>query len=217
MKTLAEKKVLDKGYVKLLRADKEDVILEVASICYGKTNLPESKKTELLKRLYKEHAGNPTSSFEFVNFTFKVKCPIFIARQWFRHRIGSYQELSRRYTKASIDDVYIPEELEGFLKDTEGNIYYHYAHTLLEKIFDYYETLLQKGFRKEIARFILPLGLYTEFYWQVNLRSLINFLKVRFDRHAQKEIREYAKAILELIEPYCPVIISLLKQDLSIK
>ena len=76
------------------------------------------------------------------------------------------------------------------------------------------DTLTQR-IRKEIARSILPLSLYTIFYWQVNLRSLINFLKVRLDKHAQKEIREYAKAIFELIKPYVPTVCKLLEESMK--
>jgi len=201
---MLKKQVLDKGYVQLIQADKEDKILEIIPICYKKDKLPEDRKKELLKKLYKEHAGNPTSSFEFVNFTFKVKCPIFVARQWFRHRMASYQEVSLRYTKAE-QEVYIPENIAN-LPDVEE---------LIAEIFRIYEFLLHLGVKKEQARFILPLGLYTEFFWQINLRSLINFLKVRLNKKSQKEIREYAKAILELIENFCPIIVSFIKEEIQ--
>ncbi len=205
-----EKKVLDKGYIKLLKGEKEDNILKVASICYGRKieTFDEDKKKFLLKKLMFEHAGNPTSSFEFVNFLFEVKCPIFVARQWFRHRIGSYQEISRRYVKDNLE-FFIPEDLNEKLKE-------EYIK-LCENCKSFYEKLVKSGVRKEVARGILPVSLYTVFYWQVNLRSLINFLKVRLDKHAQKEIREYAKTILELVEPYCPIVISLLKEKLEIE
>ncbi len=199
------KQVLDKGYVKLLQADKEENILKVASICYGKKIADlKNKKEFLIKKLMFEHAGNPTSSFEFVNFLFEVKCPIFVARQWMRHRIGSFQEISRRYVSSNLE-FFIPEDLN----EEEKKRYINY----IKLIENYYYNLINKGIRKEIARSVLPLSLYTIFYWQVNLRSLINFLKVRLDKHAQKEIREYAKAILELIEPYVPTVCKLLKES----
>jgi len=170
----------------------------------------ENKKRILLKKLMFEHAGNPTSSFEFVNFLFEVKCPIFVARQWFRHRIGSYQEISRRYISKDIE-IFKPEEI----KNLEDPIFDTYYDTLCEKIINFYHTLVEKGIRKEVARAILPVGMYTTFYWQVNLRSLINFLMVRLDTHAQREIKEYAKAILRLIEKFCPITVELLKEKLS--
>ena len=206
---MIEVKVLDKGYIKLLKGEEEDNILKVASICYGKRieNFDEEKKRFLLKKLMFEHAGNPTSSFEFVNFLFEVKCPIFVARQWFRHRIASYQEISRRYVKDNLE-FFVPEDLNENLKE-------EYIK-LCETCKSFYEKLVESGIRKEVARGILPVSLYTVFYWQVNLRSLINFLKVRLDKHAQKEIREYAKAVLELVEPYCPIVVSLLKEEYDV-
>ena len=196
-------KVLDKGYVKLLKGDKEENILKIASICYGKKLEDlEKKKKFLIKKLMFEHAGNPTSSFEFVNFLFEIKCPIFVARQWMRHRIGSFQEISRRYVSNHLE-FFIPEDLDEEEKER------YLEHIKL--IENYYYSLINKGIRKEIARTILPLSLYTIFYWQVNLRSLINFLKVRMDKHAQKEIRKYAKAIFKLIKPYTPTVCEFLE------
>ena len=201
------KKVLDKGYIKLLKADKEEDILKIAGICYGKKLVDFEKKKEILiKKLMFEHAGNPTSSFEFVNFLFEVKCPIFVARQWMRHRIGSYQEISRRYVSGNLE-FFVPEDLDEEEKEK------YLKHIKL--IENYYYSLINKGIRKEIARSILPLSLYTTFYWQVNLRSLINFLKVRLDKHAQREIREYAKAIFELIKPYTPTVCKFLKESIK--
>jgi len=204
---MKECKVLDKGYVRLLKADSEDEILRVAGICYDKSFEDlKNKKEFLIKKLMFEHAGNPTSSFEFVNFLFEVKCPIFIARQWMRHRMGSFQEISRRYVSGNLE-FFIPEDLD----EEEKTKYVNY----IKLIENYYYNLINKGIRKEIARSILPLSLYTIFYWQVNLRSLINFLKVRLDKHAQKEIREYAKAIFELIKPYVPTVCKLLEESMK--
>ena len=191
------------GEISLLHAESEDKIVEIASICYNK-KIPEIRKKQLIQRLYKEHAGNPTSSFEFVNFLFKVKCPIFVARQWMRHRIGSYQEVSRRYYKGE-PEFYTPRQL---LDDKEYKQF-------LDKSKELYLSYIQNGIPSEVARCVLPLSTFTEFFWQVNLRSLINFLKVRLSPHAQVEIRCFADTILELITPYCPVVVELIKRDLN--
>jgi thymidylate synthase (FAD) len=131
--------------------------------------------------------------FEFANFTFRIKCPIFVARQWMRHRMGSYVEKSLRYTKA--ENFYIPE-------GTDAKQLFDAA---IRTSISAYETLLAIGVKKEQARAVLPLSVMTEFYWNVNARSLMNFLKLRLDKHAQLEIREYAQEIMNIFESKMPI------------
>ena len=134
--------------------------------------------------------------FETIVFTFDVKCPIFVARQWMRHRIGSFNEESLRYCVAE-GEVYVPDFKDEFNCQFWERINY--------RQFEEYEMLIARGIPKEQARSILPLGTYTKFYWTVNGRSLMNFLKLRLDKGAQAEIREYAKVILDMAKLVAPV------------
>ena len=134
--------------------------------------------------------------FETIVFTFDIKCPIFVARQWMRHRIGSFNEESLRYCVAE-REFYVPNGLT-----TDMEILWRYMHVAS---FEHYANLLESGIPKEQARSILPIGIYTKFYWTVNGRSLMNFLKLRLDKGAQAEIREYAKVILDMAKVVAPV------------
>ena len=134
--------------------------------------------------------------FEAMVFTFDVKCPIFVARQWMRHRMGSFNEESLRYCVAE-GEFYVPKGLpngakQGWLDD---NI----------RQYETYKSWTQVGVSKEQARSLLPLGTYTKFYWTVNGSSLMNFLRLRLDKAAQKEIREYAEVILDMAKVVAPV------------
>ena len=141
-------------------------------------------------------------------YTFVVECPIFVARQWFRHRFGSYNEISRRYTKENIS-IYLPKKLRKQSKVNKqasleeiiekNEIYVQKMEELFDKSLKLYEELIKEDVAKEIARIVLPLSLKTRFYWTVPLVSLDNFIKLRDSEHAQKEIKLYAEAIKEII------------------
>ena len=168
----------------------DNEIAKYARICYGREDT--DNKDGLIKTLI---TNGHTSVFEHSVFTFRIICPIFVARQWMRHRIGSYTEKSLRYTKPGsftkleLNNTDAEELIEVVFKTT--------IHT--------YETLLNMGIKKEQARAILPMGIETEFYWTVNARSLMNFLQLRLDPHAQKEIRVYAEAIMDVFEEKMPI------------
>ena len=134
--------------------------------------------------------------FEAMVFTFDVKCPIFVARQWMRHRHASISEESLRYCVAG-DEVYVPNFKNEFNRQLWERANY--------RQFEEYEMLIAHGVPKEQARSILPLGTYTKFYWTVNGSSLMNFLKLRLNKAAQKEIREYAEIILDMAKVVAPV------------
>jgi len=177
--------VLNNGYVELVDIlGNEKRILEVARISYGKS--VGNNDENLIKRLLKNEHWSP---FEQVSFTFKVKCPIFIARQWMRHRTGKYNEVSRRYTKKNWD-YYIPTvELISDKKIRD------YIISIMETQTKEYNLLLEKNVKPEIARMIMGTGFNTEFYFTIDLRNLLHFLKLRKDNHAQYEMQEYANAI----------------------
>jgi thymidylate synthase (FAD) len=126
-----------------------------------------------------------------------VKCPIFVARQWFRHRTGSYNEVSARYREVW-GDFYLPHDRLSALLTNQ-------IMFSIEDNLERYRNLLDYGVPKELARIVLPQAMYTEFYWKIDLRNLFNFLKLRHSEHAQYEIREYARHIEEFVASWVPV------------
>lgn len=187
--------VLNAGYVRLVEfMGGDEAVIRNARLCWrseDKSN-PQADRN-LIKHLITKGHWSP---FEAMVFTFKVKAPIFVARQWMRHRIGSYNEESLRYCVAE-REFFIPEGLADSLEWAwrQNN----------ERQFSAYELAVKAGMPKEIARSLLPLGVYTKFYWTVNGSSLMNFLRLRTDPSAQKEIRDYAEAILEMVKEVAPM------------
>lgn len=135
-----------------------------------------------------------TSPFEFAGLTLSVKCPIFVARQWMRHRTFRYLERSGRYC-ISTKEVYLPDRIR---EDKE-------ATTLICSILDKYTTLLEQGVPKQEARVILPLGTYTEFVFQADLHNLLHFLKLRLSPAAQPEMRFYAQCVADKVKENFPI------------
>ena len=187
--------VLNAGRVKLIDHMGGDAsVVRYARRCYQseERSEPDSDR-RLIRHLLKQEHMTPFESFVL---TFDVKAPIFISRQWLRHRMSSPMEKSLRYCTAETE-FYIPEDLQGadrddWIQDHSGQFgaYHHYV---------------KRGRPKEQARSVLPLGTYTEFYWTVNGSSLINFLKLRMSTHAQREMQEYAQAVLELSKLVAPI------------
>jgi thymidylate synthase (FAD) len=156
----------------------------------------------LINFLMRERHGTP---FEHNAFRFHIKCPIFVAREWFRHRIGSFNEFSARYsemppefylpepdnvrTQTGKPGAYIFEPLEDTA--TRDNARAAISSSVKQSI-RMYERLIAGGVAKELARAVLPVSMYTQFYWTVNARSLMNFLSLRTHQTAQLEIRQYA-------------------------
>lgn len=186
--------VLNAGYVRLVEyMGGDESVIRNARRCWrseGKSS--EESDRNLIRHLLREGHMTP---FETIVFTFDVKCPIFVARQWMRHRIGSFNEESLRYCVAE-RDYFIPHGLN------QQQLTFWKMYN--DEQFDRY-NLLTQTMPKEQARSILPLGTYTKFYWTVNGRSLMNFLKLRLDKGAQAEIREYAKVILDMAKLIAPV------------
>lgn len=208
---MKEYKVLDKGFVRLIDfLGGDNAVVQAARVSHGEGLKGEEKDKKLIKFLLKHQHLTP---FEHSIFKFHIKCPIFVARQWFRHRWASYNEISGRYTEYP-DEYYMPEKLRGQSeKDKQSSEFIEIEgekeilneiKELQEKIFEFYKRLLEKGIAKELARIILPLSTYTEFYWTVNARSLMNFINLRTDIHAQWEIRQYAEVIAEIFKEKMP-------------
>jgi len=145
-----------------------------------------------------------------VEFKFHIKMPIYIARQHLRHRTASVNELSARYSVVP-KEYYDPTLFRGQSvvnhQGSEGIVEVNGVETTqaLEQAFGVYEQLLEQGVCREQARGVLPQSTYTEFYWKINLHNLMHYLQLRLDHHAQQEIREYAEAIYNVIEPLVPI------------
>jgi thymidylate synthase (FAD) len=212
-------KVLDKGFVKFIDSMGDDkAAVEAARVSYGNDTQKEDRTmTDKDKKLssFLMDQGH-FSPFEHLIMKFHVKAPIFVVRQWFRHRIGmSPNEMSRRYTSKQADEFYIPDHIrvqdtknkQGSFK-TDDKELTQKAINKIEKIYDetysVYKELLDMGVAREMARTVLPVGQYTEFYITINLRALMHFIDLRADSHAQWEIQEYAKALAEFFEEKFP-------------
>ena len=210
MEYLEEHQVLDQGVVRLVSfMGGDDAVVQAARVSFGKGITEPERDKKLLNYLLANHHETP---FEHSVFKFHIKCPIFVARQWFRHRMASYNEISGRYTKMK-EEFCLPEKLR-----TQKARDYKFDELdeelnaeLKQKISDSYDSsykvykeLLEKGVAKEHARIVLPLSLYTQFYWSINARALLNFLSLRLDEHAQYEIRQYAKVIGKIMQEKMP-------------
>lgn len=183
-----------KGYIRLEEVFGNELkIVNAARRAYNR-EASELTQTDIgiLKGLL---TNGHTSPLEHVLFTFDVCCPIFVARQWMRHRTWSFSELSRRYCAEGLE-FYVPQNVN---KEMEYKF-----KSLYENIEKVYKELLNSGIKKEQARSILPVGMYTKFKATVDLNNLIKFLALRDEKHAQEEIRVYADAIKKLVAPYLP-------------
>jgi len=204
-------KVLSAGEIDLISYLGSDLdIVNAARVSFSSYSEELDEKSKgLINFLIKNKHSTP---FEHVVFKFHIKCPIFVAREWFRHRWSSFNEMSMRYHVPESIDFYIPDP-ENIRKQVGKPGSYTFEeitdpeikqftiqrmNAVYDIAYQVYKDLLDAGVAKEIARSVLPVGQYTEFVWTVNLRSLINFLSLRNSSHAQLEINKYAE-ILESI------------------
>jgi len=199
--------------VELVRISGSDLdIVSAARVCFGKTAESFGEREEkLIAYLLK---NKHTSPFEHNQLVYKVKLPLFVARQWMRHRIGvSYNEISGRYSELPLD-FYIPNKWRiPDAKNKQSSCFVNLKNEaeLLEKYkksIDIagktYKELIEAGVTRELARCVLPLCTYTEFIFTCNLVSLMHFLNLRADSHAQWEIQQYANCLQELAQPHFP-------------
>lgn len=220
-KTIIE--VLDHGYVSLVDAMGDDSsIADAARVSHNRDRNSENTRENDQKLINYLWANKHTSPFEHVMFKFEIKCPIFVARQWFRHRTGKYNEVSGRYVELPTE-FYVPE-MDVITRQSMKD---HQARTgdqlpnaeeiqLLIKLqcedcFIRYNHLLKQGCPRELARCVLPMSMYTRFYFTIDLHNLAHFLKLRLDAHAQYEIRVYAEAIRTMIIKYVPMAMNAMK------
>jgi thymidylate synthase (FAD) len=208
--------VLDHGFVRLDGAMADDLsVVNGARVSFAKRKEEmDESDAGLIRFLMRDRHGTP---FEHNSFRFHIRAPIFVAREWFRHRVGSFNEFSMRYARAT-DDFYIPEAEDVRTQVGKPGSYSfdpvspevaevtrEELRTVYEATYASYERLVELGVARELARCALPVGAYTEFYWTVNARSLMNFISLRAAETAQREIRRYAEACEGFFEEKMPI------------
>lgn len=207
--------VLDHGFIRLVDHMGNDAsIVQAARVSTGQGTKTPEQDAKLIDYLMR---NAHTSPFEAVTLKVHVKCPIFVARQWMRHRTWSYNEVSARYTEMP-EEFYIPEAANIKQQDVtnrqggserlnwvDAGSAEHEINITCQECYEAYRRLLGLGVSREQARMVLPVALYTEFYATVNLHNLFNFLRLRLDPHAQWEIRQYAEVLHEIARVIAPV------------
>lgn len=221
-------KVLNHGHVRLVEHMGDDLsIVRNARVSYDavwRTGEDAGKDEKLIDYLVK---NKHTSPLESVVFTFDVKAPIFVFRQWHRHRTWSFNEISARYSRLP-EEYYIPEvsQITTQSKDNK-QMRTDDIHPLAEdaqdiisrscaEAFENYQSLIGMGIPRELARGVLPVNTFSHMFCTVDLHNLSHFLKLRLHEHSQYEIRVYAHAMLDLIEPIVPVTVAALKRHVLI-
>jgi thymidylate synthase (FAD) len=208
--------VLDHGFVRLDDSMASDLsVVNSARVSFGRRKTEMNEADEgLIRFLMRDRHGTP---FEHNAFRFHIRAPIFVAREWFRHRVGSFNEFSMRYAKAT-DDFYVPAVEDVRTQVGKPGAYSfepvspelaeqtrEELQAVYEQAFATYERLVEAGVARELARAVMPVGAYTEFFWTVNARALMNFIALRAHETAQREIRRYAEAVESFFAEAMPV------------
>ena len=218
---------LDHGFVRVVDYMGDDqAVVQAARVSYGKGTTRVSEDRGLIRYLMRHRHSTP---FEMCEIKLHVKLPMFIARQWIRHRTASINEYSARYSVLD-KEFYIPDAKDlavqsvsnrqgrgGVLSEKDSNEALEMLKRDAEKCFDTYEYLLNEksngdiidnnrdGLARELARINLTLNTYTQWYWKTNLHNLMNFIYLRADSHAQYEIRVYADIIYDIMKAWVPI------------
>ena len=207
-------KCLDKGFVRLVDSmGGDDAIVQAARVSCGQGTSKVSQDRGLIRYLMRHRHTTP---FEMVEFKFHCKMPIFVARQWVRHRTANINEYSLRYSEAR-DEFYFPDpehiQFQSALnkQGRSGEVplelkqkVLDYFKEISERSFTMYQELNEAGIARELARSLLPVNIYTEWYWKNDLHNLLHFIGLRSDRHAQYEIRVYSDAMAESVKAVAP-------------
>jgi thymidylate synthase (FAD) len=204
--------VLDHGSIELIdwMGDDSDIV-KAARISTGastKTTLEDERLIDYL--VEHEH----TSPFEMCEIKFKITMPIFIARQWMRHRMASINEFSGRYSEMK-DEFYVPEKFrlqsnlnhqgsDGLLNADLNHLYKDHLVASNQQTFEQYRKMLDSNVSREMSRIVLPLSTYTSFFWKIDLHNLLKFLRLRMDPTAQVEIRVYADELWRIVQLWVP-------------
>jgi thymidylate synthase (FAD) len=218
---------LDHGFIRVVDYMGDDqAVVQAARVSYGKGTTRVSEDRGLIRYLMRHRHSTP---FEMCEIKLHVKLPMFIARQWIRHRTASINEYSARYSVLD-KEFYIPDAKDlavqsvsnrqgrgGVLSEKDSNEALEMLKRDAEKCFDTYEYLLNEksngdvidnnrdGLARELARINLTLNTYTQWYWKTNLHNLMNFIYLRADSHAQYEIRVYADIIYDIMKAWVPI------------
>lgn len=216
--------VLDHGLIRLVDSMGSDLsIARNARVSYDaewRAGEDKGSDARLINYLYNNGHNTP---FEAVTFTFEVKAPIFVFRQWHRHRTQSYNELSARYRELP-EEFYIPEAAQITTQSTDNKqmrtdevhpqaeLFRLHMKENNEAAFNVYRDMIADGCPRELARSVLPVATYSHMFATMNLNNLFKFLAERLHEHAQYEIRVYAEAMLKLIEPVVPVAVAAFKK-----
>ncbi len=207
-------KCLDKGFVRLVDSmGGDDAIVQAARVSYGRGTSKVSQDRGLIRYLMRHRHTTP---FEMVEFKFHCKMPIFVARQWVRHRTANINEYSLRYSEAR-DEFYFPDPDNIQFQSTlnkQGRVgsvskelkekVREYFEEISNRSFEIYSELNEAGVARELARAILPVNLYTEWYWKNDLHNLLHFIGLRSDSHAQYEIRVFSDAMARSVKAVAP-------------
>ena len=211
--------VLDHGFIRVIDYMGDDsAIVQAARVSYGAGTKHVQNDEGLIRYLMRHWHSTP---FEMCEIKLHVKLPVFVARQWIRHRTANVNEYSARYSILD-REFYIPEPAQLAAQSTVNNqgrgevLSGEEAARVLEllksdanRAYDHYEAMLsqdgQQGLARELARMNLPANIYTQWYWKVDLHNLFHFLRLRADPHAQYEIRVYAEAIAACVRDWVPL------------
>lgn len=211
--------VLDNGFIGLIDTMGDDESIEQAArVSYQKGTRKTSDITNLIRYLIRHKHLTP---LEMVEFKFHVKCPIFVMRQWIRHRTASVNEESGRYSIIK-EEFYSPKHeqyglqspnnkqgrSEELISEPLYNLFSAGQEFNRKQVSAHYNSMLNAGVSRELARIDLPLSTYTHFFWKCNLRNLLHFLSLRCDLHAQYEIRQYANIMAGFVKELCPIAFS---------
>jgi len=220
-------KVLDHGFIRVIDYMGDDsAIVQAARVSYGRGTKQVNQDKGLINYLMRHWHSTP---FEMCEIKFHVKLPIFVARQWIRHRTANVNEYSARYSIMD-KEFYIPEPAQLApqskqnhqgrsdltLTAEESARVLHLLKSDSEQVYDHYEEMMnadaagnvinesKTGIARELARMNLTLNYYTQWYWKIDLHNLMHFLMLRADPHAQYEIRVYADAMIEVMKKWVP-------------
>ena len=207
-------KCLDKGFVRLVDSmGGDNAIVQAARVSYGKGTSKVSQDRGLIRYLMRHRHTTP---FEMVEFKYHCKMPIFVARQWVRHRTANINEYSLRYSEAR-DEFYYPDpeniqfqnalNKQGRLGEVSDDLkkkVSKYFKEISDRSFEIYSELNSAGVARELARAVLPVNLYTEWYWKNDLHNLLHFIGLRSDNHAQYEIRVFSDAMAKSVKKVAP-------------
>jgi len=219
-----EMKVLDKGFVRYIDHMGGDIdILEAARISYKAPSKGEEQDKKLLNYL---HKNKHTSPFEMVKLKFNIRLPIFVMRQFVRHRMQNLNEVSARYTQLEpnfyipsvwraqdtvnkqgsvIDHEWLPSmKIDGVTVSNDHKSTSEFFEKVSNELYLIYESMIEAGIAREMARMILPIHIYTEIYTCWDLNNLLKFFALRDDSHAQAEIQDYAKAMKDIAKNLFP-------------